>query len=67
MSKPMMTYSLAMSVARDEGNRSMRAAGRTCWAVKDFNAAVATFEKLWPSDPGELLGCLPAKVSEKTS
>ena len=44
-----ITYELAMAAARDAGNRSMRAGRRTKWAVKDWNAACETFERLWPS------------------
>lgn len=49
MSKPEITYELAMATARDAGNRSMRAGGRTKWAVKDWNEACKTFERLWPT------------------
>lgn len=44
-----MTYSIAMAAARDAGNRSMREGYRTKWAVKDWNVACETFERLWPS------------------
>lgn len=43
-----MTYSIAMAAARDAGNRHMRAAGRTVWAVVDWNHACETFKRLWP-------------------
>jgi hypothetical protein len=42
-----ITKALAMAVARDAGNRSMRAAGRTVWAVADYNEACRTFDRLW--------------------
>lgn len=49
MSKPTeITYELAMAAGRDAGNRSMRAGGRTKWAVRDWNEACKTFERLWP-------------------
>jgi hypothetical protein len=48
-----MTYSLAMAAARDAGNRSMRKAGRTAWAVADYNVACAEFERLWPEEKDE--------------
>lgn len=44
-----ITYGLAMAAARDAGNRSMREGRRTKWAVKDWNAACETFERLWPN------------------
>lgn len=50
MSKIEMTYELAMAASRDAGNRSMREGNRTVWAVKDWNVACETFERLWP-DP----------------
>ena len=40
-----MTYSLAMALGRDAGNRSMRKAARTAWNEDDRNAAVAAFNK----------------------
>ena len=48
MSKPEITYSLAMAAGRDAGNRSMREGGRSVWAVKDWNVACETFARLWP-------------------
>ena len=42
-----MTYGIAMAAAQDAGNRSMRAGGRTKWAVKDWNVACRTFERLY--------------------
>jgi hypothetical protein len=38
--------SLIRASAWDAGNNSMRAAGRTKWSRKDFNAAAATQERL---------------------
>lgn len=50
MSKqPEITYGLAMAAGHDAGNRSMREGGRTKWAVKDWNEACKTFERLWPT------------------
>lgn len=42
-----ITYGLAMAAARDAGNRSMREGKRTKWAVKDWNVACETFERLY--------------------
>lgn len=44
-----MTYGLAMAAAQDAGNRSMREGRRAKWAVKDWNVACETFERLYPS------------------
>lgn len=54
MSKPEITYGLAMAAGHDAGNRSMREGGRTVWAVKDWNAACETFERLWPTPSREM-------------
>lgn len=35
-----LTDDLARAAARDAGNRSMRAAGRTTWAAEDYQVAV---------------------------
>lgn len=48
-----ITYSLAMAAAQDAGNRSMRKGGRAKWAVKDWNEACKTFERLWPASTSE--------------
>ena len=40
-----MDYDLAMAIARDEGNRSMRAAGRKVWSDEDWNAMCDGFQK----------------------
>jgi len=48
MSKPKITYSLALAAGRDAGNRSMREGGRSQWAVEDWNVACGTFARLWP-------------------
>lgn len=53
MSKPETTYGLAMAAGHDAGNRSMREGGRTVWAVKDWNVACETFERLWPTPSRE--------------
>ena len=47
MTAPTMTYALAMAAAHDAGNRSMKAGRRTVWALKDYNAACAEFERLY--------------------
>ena len=52
MNKPKITYSLAMAAGRDAGNRSMREGRRTQWAVKDWNVACETFERLWGRSEG---------------
>lgn len=44
-----MTYKLAMAAGQDEGNRHMKAAGRSTWNEEDYNAACEEFERLWPS------------------
>jgi len=44
MSKQTMTQKIAYAIGRDAGNKSMRAAGRTVWAVADFNAASKAME-----------------------
>ena len=44
---PTITYALAMAAARDAGNRSMRAAGRTVWAMNDLQAASEVFDRLY--------------------
>jgi hypothetical protein len=45
-----LTKQLAYAAAHDAGNRHMRAAGRTVWAVNDYNVACATFDRLWSRD-----------------
>lgn len=40
------TYSLAMALGRDAGNRSMRRSGRKQWNRKDWNAACTVTDKL---------------------
>jgi hypothetical protein len=40
------TREIAFAAATDAGNRSMKADGRTVWAVKDYNAAVAELNRL---------------------
>jgi hypothetical protein len=47
MAKVEITYELAMAAGRDAGNRSMREGRRTKWAVKDWNTACETFERLY--------------------
>ena len=47
MAEVEITYGLAMAAGHDAGNRSMREGRRTKWAVKDWNAACETFERLY--------------------
>lgn len=42
-----ITQSLAYAAGKDEGNRSMRKAGRTAWNRDDYNAAVREFNRLY--------------------
>lgn len=39
-----MTYDTAMAIARDAGNRSMKANGRTAWNIEDWNAMCEAFD-----------------------
>ena len=48
MARPTMTREIAWAAAQDEANRSMRKAGRKAWSRDDYNAAVETFDRLWP-------------------
>ena len=48
--KIVMTYDLAMAASRDEGNRSMRKAGRTKWNVDDWNAACDALDRYYPQE-----------------
>ena len=41
---------LAWAAATDAANASMRAAGRSAWSDEDWNAAVETFDRLWPEE-----------------
>ena len=43
-----LTYDLAMAAGRDAANRSMRAAGRSCWNEDDYNVAARELQRLWP-------------------
>lgn len=54
MAKIEMTYSIAMAAAQDAGNRSMREGRHTKWAVKDWNVACETFERLYDMPSHEL-------------
>lgn len=45
-----MTREIAMAAATDEGNRSMRAAGRAKWNQTDLDAATREFIKLWSEE-----------------
>lgn len=42
-----ITYDIAMAASRDAGDQSMREGKRTVWAVKDWNIACETFERLY--------------------
>lgn len=48
-----VTPNIARAAATDAGNASMRKGKRAAWAAEDFSAAVAEFDRLWPtaSDP----------------
>ena len=48
MTRPILTYDLAMAAAQDAGNRSMRAGGRVDWNDDDWNAMCAEFDRLIP-------------------
>lgn len=41
-----VTYQIAMAAGKDAANRQMKAAGRTVWAVEDFDLAAETVRKL---------------------
>ena len=43
-----LTRELAFATSLDEGNRSMRASGRTTWSEEDQMAAAREFNRLWP-------------------
>jgi hypothetical protein len=45
--KLVLTHRIAMAAAQDAGDRSMRKAGRTVWAVKDYRAACDEFERIY--------------------
>lgn len=49
MSKPPLTREIAWSAAVDVANARMRAAGRTSWTRKDYDAACHEFNRLWPN------------------
>jgi hypothetical protein len=40
-----MDYDLARAIGRDEGNRSMRVAGRNRWSREDYDRAEAAFSE----------------------
>jgi len=44
-----LTESLARAVARDAGDRAMRAGGRTVWSQDDYAVSVAAYDRLWPT------------------
>lgn len=46
MTKPTLTYKLAMAAARDVADRRMRSQGRKKWNRDDYNAMCAEFERL---------------------
>ena len=41
-----ITYKIAHAAGRDEGNRSMRKAGRKAWNHQDYNKAAKTMNHL---------------------
>ena len=52
-----MDYNLAMAIAKDAGNVSMRAAGRSTWNDEDWNAMCDGFKKAARVMPLELRRC----------
>ena len=44
--KPILTYEMAHAAGQDEGNRSMKKAGRGKWNEEDWNAASAKMNEL---------------------
>ena len=50
MTRMTLTREIAWAASLDEGNRSMREAGRTAWSQQDYNAAVREFDRLWPEE-----------------
>ena len=52
-----MDYALAMAIAKDAGNVSMRAARRTAWNNEDWNAMCENFKKAARAMPLELRRC----------
>lgn len=46
--KESVSYEAAHAAAQDEGDRSMRRAGRTAWSREDYDAAARTFNRLRP-------------------
>jgi len=47
MCKFQMTYQLAMAASQDAGNLNMRRNGRTQWNEDDWDAASATFHRIY--------------------
>lgn len=45
-----MTREIAWAAATDAANKAMRKAGRGKWSLADYNLAVRTFNKFWPSE-----------------
>lgn len=50
MARMTMTSAMARAAAQDAANRQMRKAGRKKWSRADYNLAVRTFDRLWPSE-----------------
>jgi hypothetical protein len=48
MTRPTMTYDLAMAAAKDAAERQRRADGRTTWSAEDYQLSVDTFVRLFP-------------------
>ncbi len=51
-----MSYAIAYAASQDEGNRSMRKAGRTRWNEEDRDAACRTYHRLMRCPQG--VGCM---------
>ena len=50
MSKPTMTYALAMAAGADAANRQMRQNNRTAWNYDDYCLACRVTAELWRDD-----------------
>ncbi len=48
MSRPTMTYKLAMAAGMDAANKRMHAQGRRTWDDADWQLACDVFEHCWP-------------------
>lgn len=59
-----MTREIALAAARDEGDRSMRAAGRTAWNQDDWYAASRRFNQVWANYHKALTSLNPRTPTE---